>query len=672
MEMYGFGHALEIFFQALKHDYLSLHEFSYYMVYNVILRLQAWRFGPFTLSAYARITPMPRSFIEEIQDNIIVADGGMGTMLYAKGVYLNRCYDEMNLSEPKKVQEIHRQYIEAGAELIETNTFGANPVKLGPHGLGERTEEINRRGAQMAREVAGADIWVAGSVGPLGKPLSPIGKISSDEAKDFFRVQIKGLIGGGVDLILFETIGDIQELVIALKVAREECNLPIIAMATFPSEGRTLFGYTPEEVTTAMTREGADIVGANCSEGPHDMLSTIERLKLANPDLPVAAMPNAGSPQLHDDRVIYMSSPEYMAEYARRFIFAGAHLVGGCCGTTPAHIRSIKSMVKALKPPKRATLSAVPLEKAQIVEPAPIEERSPLGAKLAHKSVLGHKFIVSVELNPPLGHDVKKILEAADRLRYNGVDAVNIPDGPRASARIGALHTASLIQQWTGMETVLHYTCRDRNLLGIQADLLGAYAMGLRNVLAVTGDPPKLGNYPHATAVYDVESIGLVRVLQGLNKGVDLAVNPIGTPTRFLIGVGANPGATDLDREERRFRFKVEAGANFCMTQPVFEPRLLEEFLDRIKDCRIPILVGILPLASYRNAEFLHNEVPGMQIPEPLRERMRKATSKEKARAEGIAIAREALLATRSMVEGAYIMPPFGRVELALRVLDGL
>jgi homocysteine S-methyltransferase len=612
------------------------------------------------------------SFLDQIQKNVIVADGAMGTMLYAKGVFINRCYDEMNLTDPDKVREIHEQYLKAGAELIETNTFGANPIKLHPHGLAERTEEINRRGAQIAKDAAGDRAWVGGSLGPLGKPLSPLGKISIVEAMDFFRPQIKGLVAGGVDVIIIETISDLLEMTAAVQAARKECELPIIVMATFPADGRTMLGYTPEEVMTTMTQLGVNVVGANCSEGPHDMLSTVERLKLANAEMPIAAMPNAGSPQMHDDRVLYMSSPEYMAEYARRFILAGAHLVGGCCGTTPDHIRAIKAMVKSLKPIKAVVTSVEPLEKAKTVEPVTIEERSPLGAKLAHKSVLGRKFVVSVEMNPPHGHDVKKVIAAADTLRFHGVDVVNIPDGPRASGRISSLHTSALIQQWTGMETVLHYTCRDRNLLGMQADLLGAYAMGLRNVLAITGDPPKLGNYPHVTAVYDVESIGLVRVLQGLNRGVDLAANPIGEPTKFLIGVGANPGATDLEREVRRFRYKVEAGANFCMTQPVYEPELLERFLQQIGDCRIPVLVGILPLASSRNAEFLHNEVPGMQIPAPIRDRMRQASSAEAARAEGIAIAQESLLACRHLVDGVYIMPPFGRIESALKVLEVL
>ena len=612
------------------------------------------------------------SFLEALKERVIVADGAMGTLLYAKGAYLNRCYDEMNLSQPDMVREIHQEYLQSGAELIETNTFGGNPIKLAPHGLSEQTEEINRRGAEIAKDLAGERAWVGGSVGPLGKPLSPIGKISMEEAVELFQPQIRGLVRGGVDLIVLESMNDVQELIAAVQAVRKECALPIIAQATFPAEGRTMLGYTPEEVMTTLASLGVDVVGANCSEGPHDMLDTVQRLRQANSHVPLAAMPNAGHPRLYDDRVLYMTSPEYMAEYARRFIHAGANLIGGCCGTTPDHIRAIKSMVKALKPAKAAVISVEPIEKAQVVEATPVEMRSPLGAKLARKSVAGHEFVISVEVNPPKGHDAAKILAAAEQLKFQGVDVVNIPDGPRASARMSALHIAMLIQQNVGLETVLHYTCRDRNLLGIQADLLGAHAMGLRNILAVTGDPPKLGNYPHVTAVYDVESIGLVRILEGLNRGVDLAASPIGEPTRFLIGVGANPGAPDLEREVRRFHYKVEAGANFCMTQPVYDTEVLQQFLNRIADCRIPVLVGILPLASYRNAEFLHNEVPGMQIPEHIRQRMRAAGSGEHARAEGIAIAQEALLAARDMVQGVYIMPPFGRIDAVIRVLEVL
>ncbi len=615
---------------------------------------------------------MRGSFADEIGRRVIVADGGMGTMLYSHGAYINRCYDGLNLTAPDMVKGVHGEYVAAGAELVETNTFGANPIKLKPHGLAERCEEINRRGAELAREMAGEEVWVAGSVGPLGKPLSPIGKIDVDEAVEIFRPQVRGLVAGGVDVVFVETMGDILELTAGIRAVRAECELPVVALATFAGEGRTLMGYTPEEVVTAMAELGVAAVGANCSEGPHDMLDTIHRLRLASDELPIVALPNAGNPRKYDDRLIYVASPEYLAEYARRFIQAGANLVGGCCGTTPDHIRAVSAIVRAMEPTKPVSITVAPLEKAETREPVPLEKRSPLGAKLARRSALGHRFVVAVEMNPPHGHDLKKVLENAEKLRFQGVDAVNIPDGPRASARISALHAAALIQQWVGMETILHYTCRDRNLIGMQSDLLGAHAAGLRNVLAVTGDPPKLGNYPHATAVYDVESIGLVRVIEGLNQGVDLAAAPIGDPTRFVIGVAANPAAADMERELRRFRYKVEAGGNFCMTQPVFEPELLFRFLEQIEDVRIPVLVGILPLASYRNAEFLHNEVPGMQIPDHIRQRMKKADTQEKARREGISIAQEALLATREHVEGVYVMPPFGRVDAAIEVVKVL
>ena len=615
---------------------------------------------------------MKASFAEQVRDRVIVADGGMGTMLYAKGIFVNQCYDAMNLQAADLIRDIHIEYVKAGAELIETNTFGANPLKLASHGLASECQMINRRGAELARDVARDHVWGAGSVGPLGKPLSPLGKISVPEAVELFRPQIRGLAQGGVDLIVFETMADIQELTAAVEAARLECSLPILTMATFAAEGRTLVGYAPEEVITAMAGLGVQAVGANCSEGPHDMLETVARLHASSPEMPLAAMPNAGSPRLVDGRVLYMTSPDYMAEYARRFIAAGATLIGGCCGTTPDHIRAVAQMVKALRPAKASPVTVTPLEKAATVTPAPVHERSPFGAKLAKQSVLGRKFLVSVEMNPPRGHDAAKVLAAAEKLRFHGVDVVNVPDGPRASARMGALHIAVLIQQKVGMETVLHYTCRDRNLLGMQGDLLGAYALGLRNILAITGDPPKLGDYPGVTAVYDVESIGLVRVLEGLNRGVDLAANPIGDPARFLIGVGANPGATDLEREVRRFRYKVEAGANFCMTQPVFEEEFLARFLGRIADVRIPVLVGILPLASHRNAEFLHNEVPGMQIPQAIRDRMRIASDKDGGAEEGIRIAQETLARVKGSVEGVYIMPPFGRVDAALRVLEAL
>jgi homocysteine S-methyltransferase len=607
-----------------------------------------------------------QEFLGRLAESVLVADGAMGTMLYAKGVYINRCFDELCLSQPELVREVHREYLAAGAELIETNTFGANRFKLHPFGLEAKVGDINRRGAEIAREVAGSRAFVAGSVGPLGKALDPR-RLQLQELREAFAEQIEGLVEGGVDALCLETQNNTVEMLVAVRTARQIAPaVPIIALATFAEEGRTLGGEPPEQVALTLG-ELVDVVGANCSEGPSDMLETIERFASAT-SRKIAAMPNAGSPKIVDNRVVYLTSPEYLAEYARRFLFAGASLVGGCCGTTPAHIRAIRAMVRAVKP-ERAQVQVPATAAAPAPAPKPTvsrAEKSPFGAKL------GQKFVVSVEVNPPHGSTTQKVLEQARMLQQAGVDVVNIPDGPRASARMSPMCLAQLFRMELGLETIVHYTCRDRNLLGMQADLLGAYALGQRNVLAITGDPPKLGDYPNLTAVYDVDAVGLVRILSDLNSGRDLAGSAMAAPTSFLIGVGANPGAVDFDREVARFRQKVDAGAEFVMTQPVYDPRLLERFLAAIKGFRIPVLVGILPLASYRNAEFLHNEVPGMQIPDDVRERMRQAPSGDAAAAEGVAIAQEALRATRGMVEGVYVMPPLGRVASALKVVEVL
>jgi methionine synthase I (cobalamin-dependent)/5,10-methylenetetrahydrofolate reductase len=607
-----------------------------------------------------------KELLERLGASVLVADGAMGTMLYAKGIYVNRCYDEVNLTQPDLVREIHRDYLAAGADLLETNTFGANRFKLAPFGLEGRVAEINRRGAELAREVAGARAFVAGSIGPLGRPLDPR-RMQLAELREAFAEQITALVEGGVDALCIETQNNTVEMLVAVRAARQIApEVPLIALATFAEEGRTLGGEPPEQVALSVG-DSVDVVGANCSEGPSDMLETIERMATAT-SLPIAAMPNAGSPKLVDNRVVYLTSPEYLAEYTRRFLFAGATLVGGCCGTTPAHIRAIRAMVRSVKPQRTQVALASPSAEPTPLEPAPVPraEKSPFAAKL------GEKFVVSVEINPPHGYEVERVLEHARHLQEGGVDVVNIPDGPRASARMSPTSLAQVFRQELGLETIVHFTCRDRNLLGLQADLLGAYALGQRNLLVVTGDPPKLGDYPNLTAVYDVDAIGLVDICADLNRGRDLAGTAISAPTAFLIGVGANPGAADLEREVARYVAKVEAGAEFVMTQPVYDPRLLERFLDAIKPHRIPVLVGILPLASHRNAEFLHHEVPGMQVPEEVRERMRRAPTGEAAAAEGVAIAQEALSATRNMVEGVYVMPPLGRYDSALRVLEVL
>jgi homocysteine S-methyltransferase len=595
----------------------------------------------------------------------------MGTALYAKGVMVNRSFDELNLSNPTLVQSVHREYVAVGADMIETNTFGANRIKLQPHGFGDAVREINEKGARIAREAARAaprPVLVAGAVGPLGKPMAPIGTVPEERAFESFREQVEGLLLGEVDLILLETFSDLRELAQAVRAVRAVSgDVPLMAQMTFGDDGATPLGTKPDHVARTLTALDVDAVGANCSVGPELMLQVMERMATAT-SLPLSVQPNAGLPEVVEGRVLYLCSPEYMAHYARRFLASGVAVIGGCCGTTPAHIGAIVGVVRALGPSRVTLEIPKPAEERVEQKPVPREEKSHLARSL------GRKFVVSVEMDPPKGADPGALLDKAQWLKESEVDFLNVADGPRASARMSALSFALLLQQRVGVETILHYQCRDRNLIGIQSDLLGAHALGLRNILAVTGDPPKLGDYPYATAVFDVDSVGLVKILSHLNRGLDLAGNPLGPPMALHIGVGANPGATDFDAEIDKFERKVEAGAEFCLTQPVYEPRYLERFLDAIKinGARIPVLVGILPLSSYRNAEFLHNEVPGMTVPADVRELLKKAPTKERAQQVGIDIARDALRAARGLVEGAYLMPPFHRFELAVRVIEGI
>jgi len=610
---------------------------------------------------------MKKSFEESLRDRIVLADGAMGTMLYAKGLFINTCFDELNLTRASLVQEIHEEYIESGAELIETNTFGSNRFKLGAFGLEDRVQAINEAGARIARKAAGKKAYVAGSIGPLGKPLRPLGKISPEQARDAFREQAEAL-REGVDLFVIETMPSIEEARIAVDAVRSVSDLPIVAQVTFSDEGQTLMGESPEQVVERLSSARLAAIGCNCSIGPQPMLEVIERMRQLTEGR-LSAMPNAGAPRLVDGRFIYLTSPEYMAEYAKRFIQTGVSLIGGCCGTTPQHIKAMAGAIRALRPVQYriAEVPRVEREEKSLAE-IPFAERSRFA------NALGKKFVVSVEIDPPRGLDPARALEAARLLKVHGVHVINIADGPRASARMSPMVLATLIERNVGIETLLHYCCRDRNLLGMQADLIGAHAAGLRNVLIITGDPPKLGDYPSATAVFDVDSIGLVRIVKNLNRGLDLAGNAIGGTTSFAIGVGANPGATDLETEVRRLREKTAAGAEFVLTQPVYEARLLENFLELTRDSTLPVLVGILPLTSSKNAEFLHNEVPGMQIPQRVRDMMRDAPAGDRARALGIEIAREALRDCSRLhrVTGAYIMPPFGRHETALQVIDGV
>ncbi len=599
----------------------------------------------------------------------LVCDGAMGTSLYAKGVMLNRCFDELNLSNAKLVQSIHREYLAVGADIIETNTYGANRFKLQPHGFGDSVRAINEKGARLAAELrssADRPFLVAGAVGPLGKPIAPIGTVSEDDALAAFRDQTEGLIEGGADLLILETFSDLRELALAIRASRSvREDVPIVAQMTFGDDGATPLGSKPEHVARTLSDLGIDVIGANCSVGPELMLRVLERVSSAT-SLPLSVQPNAGLPEVVEGRVHYLCSPEYMAHYAKRFLRAGAAIIGGCCGTTPAHIGAIVGVARALWPSRGTVEVAAPSEPRPEAAPIPRENKSRLARSL------GRKFVVSVEMDPPKGADAGVFLEKAQWLEEKEVEFLNIGDGPRASARMSALSFAVILEQQVGIETILHYQCRDRNLIGIQSDLLGAQALGLRNILAVTGDPPKLGDYPRATAVFDVDSVGLVKILSRLNRGLDLAANPLGPALPFHIGVGVNPGATDFDAEIRKFQRKVEAGAEYCLTQPIYEPRFLERFLKAMEGFRIPVLVGILPLVSSRNAEFLHNEVPGMTVPADVRERLRKAPTKEAAQQVGVEIARDALVAARDLVEGAYVMPPFNRFELAARVIEGV
>jgi homocysteine S-methyltransferase len=607
-----------------------------------------------------------KTFLERLAEGILVGDGAMGSMLYARGIFVNRCFDELNLSNPAMVRTIHEEYVEAGAEIVESNTFGAHRFKLAPHGLESRVRLINQKGVELARQAAGDKAFVAGSIGPIGKPIEPIGGVRQGDAFEAFREQAQGLLEGGVDVFLIETMPSLTEAKVALTAVRGLCDLPVIVSTTFNEEGTTIYGDAPEDVVRDLERSGVSAIGANCSQGPQQMLATIERMAAVAGRVRLMAMPNAGAPAMVEGRYVYLCTPEYMAEYARRFIAAGASLVGGCCGTTPAHIKNLVRSVRMVQPVQRAVRASAPTRAKEAPPPVPREEKSPLARRL------GKKFVVSVELDPPRGADASGVIERAQYCRENEIDAVNVADGPRASARLSAQALCLMMQREVGIDTILHYTCRDRNLLGIQSDILGAYALGLRNILAITGDPPKLGDYPDATAVYDVDSIGLIRILDHLKHGCDLAGNLIGEALALHVGCGADPSKQDLEREVRRLEEKVEAGAEYVMTQPVYDPRTLESFLSLIRHIQVPILIGILPLFSHRNAEFLHNEVPGMSIPDEIRERMRKAGSGEAAQLEGVRIAQEALLAAKDLVQGAYVMPPFNKVDLAVRVVSVL
>src|SRR5919112_5683515 len=592
-----------------------------------------------------------------------VLDGAMGTMLYSRGVFVNVSYDELNLSQPALVREVHEAYVQAGAEILETNTFGANPVKLSSHGLDEQTELINRTAVDIARDAAGSRALVVGAIGPLGIRLEPWGPTARGEAMAFFSRQARGLLDGGVDGFILETFSDINEMEAALCAVRALSDLPVIAQMTVGQEGNTSYGTSVETIATKLGELGADVVGLNCSVGPAAMLDAIERM-VEHTARPVSAQPNAGLPRAVDDRRIYLASPEYMGSYARRMIQAGARFVGGCCGTTPDHIRKIHAYVSSLQP--RLIAAELPARTREPIGagPVPLGDRSRLGTKLARS-----EWVNTVEIAPPKGWNPAEMIQQCRTLQEAGIDTVNVLDSARAQSRMGVVPAALIIQRETGLETVFHYTCRDRNMLGMLSDLLGAAAGGLRNVLIVTGDPPTTGPYPDSTAVFDIDSIGLTNLLHRLNQGLDPGGNSIGEPTRFVVGVALNQGA-ELERELERFAWKVDAGADFAITQPVFDPAALQRFLERAKP-PLPVIAGIWPLTSLRNAEFLANEVPGVVIPPGILERMRKSQElgAAAARAEGVAIASEMIEAVKDLVQGVQVSAPSGQVGTALDVL---
>ncbi len=612
---------------------------------------------------------MPQ-FADIFTERPLLADGAMGTVLYSRGIFINRCYDELNLSDPSLILSVHEEYLQAGAEILETNTFGANRFRLSRHGLAAKVTEINTAGVRVARQAVehlkekqAGTAWVAGAVGPLGVRLEPLGKTGLDEARAAFAEQIGALAGAGVDFLVIETMPALNEAHEALEAAREVApELPVLVMVTVDDESNCLDGSSPEQAAALLTEWGAGAVGVNCSTGPATVLTAIEAMRKTT-TLPLAAMPNAGMPRAVEGRNIYLCSPEYMASFARKAIHAGAQVVGGCCGTTPNHIRAMRSAMRAIDAQAQVEVSGSAPALSTETPPAPLGERSRIGSLLDQG-----KFISLVEIVPPRGINCTKEIEGAQLLTQLGVHAINVPDSPRASARMSAQSLCIQIQQLTGIETVLHYTCRDRNLLSIQSDLLGASSIGLRNILCLTGDPPKLGNYPDATAVFDVDSIGLVNIVQRLNHGLDIGSNPIGASTNFTIGVAANPGVPDIEHELRRFFYKVEAGAEYAITQPVFDLRLLEYFLERIKNHRIPVIAGIWPLTSLRNAEFMKNDLR-VSMPEEIMLRMAQADTADAARREGILIAQEMLEAVRPYVQGVQVSAPFGRYSAAAEVI---
>jgi methionine synthase I (cobalamin-dependent)/5,10-methylenetetrahydrofolate reductase len=611
--------------------------------------------------------------VESLRDRVargpLLLDGAMGTELYRRGQFINKPFEGVNLSDPELVERVHRDYAEAGAEVLETNTFASNRLKLARVGLEDRFEAINRAGVALARKAAGDRAYVVGAVGPTGVIW---GSLTAEQQQDAIQAlveQIDILVDAGVDGIILETFAWFAELLAVIQAVRPRLTLPLWAHVSFIVQGATTDAVQPAEAARELAAAGVDVLGANCADGPHELFQIAEQM--IGHGVPVCIFPNAGYPKKVDDRMIYMATPEYFLVFARRFLKLGVRIVGGCCGTTPDHIRAMAGAVRMLgsssaSPTPVVVRDIVPQRQAELLTPSPFSGRSRLASRIAADD----GFVVSVEVNPPTGLDPTKAIEAARMLKAAGVDVINIADGPRASVRMSNWALGLQVRQQVGMECIIHVCMRDRNLLGLQSDILAYESLGLNNLVVITGDPPKMGDYPNATAVFDLDSIGALQMIHNFNQGVNPAGRALGGQTNFVLACGVEPAATDYDRELRRLEEKVRAGADFIMTQPVYDSALLDRLLTDIQGFRKPVLIGLLPLASSRNAEFLHNEVPGMQIPLSIRERMERAGQGVEARREGVRIAQEALLAVRDRVRGAYIMPPFGRYEAALEILE--
>ena len=616
---------------------------------------------------------MRAPFLERLRHGPLLADGALGTLFNQRGIPFEHCLDELNLSKPTLVESVHRDYLAAGAELIETNTFGCNAARLATHGLEDKVRLIARQGVRVARgarEIVGVNAFVAGSIGPLGKPLAPVGSITIEEAEAMFQAVVEGLLEGGVDLFILETFQDLQEILAALRaVRRMSLDLPVIAQMTFGNDGKTLYGHTPTTAARSLSEGGANVVGINCGVGPQPALEVLEEMIRAAGDTPVSVMPNAGLPQYVGGRFVYLATPLYFAEFAARAVGLGARIGGGCCGTTPSHIGSMRERLASQLPAEKLAPGA----EVRVLEvaPAPVEPATATQEPALLRK-LRTSFVVSVEIDPPRGINTTKVMEGARLMAQRGIDCVNIADSPMARIRMSAVALAYQIHQhFPRLEIILHFTCRDRNLMGMQSDLLGAHALGLRNILCLTGDPPSLGDYPNATAVFDTDAPGLMRIIHGMNRGTDLAGTSIGAATRFVIGCGVNPTADDLDHEIEYVKRKLEAEPHFIMTQPVYELDCWKRFVERLRGVTdIPILIGILPLQSFRHAEFLHNEVPGIQVPDWIRARMHEAANE--GQKVGVELARDLLSQCRTMAQGVYLMPSFGRYENCLEVLEGV